>query len=157
MAAANNFGIFMNAVTLLDFTYEILGYVRPQAQMQKLEVALRDVRDELEEAIRKDVDIQSLESRLARCRDQYRTIHLCVNAETALHLEVWDVGKGLTWEMYRLAEELKVLRRDIMVAIRDTQSSARIVPTLLAPIFLAPILLAPTLLAQQITHSLAPA
>lgn len=66
MAAANNFGIFMNAVTLLDFTCEVLGYVRPQAQMQKLEVALKDVRDELEEAIRKDVDILGLESRLTR-------------------------------------------------------------------------------------------
>lgn len=53
--------------------------------------------------------------RIYRCRDQYRAIHLRVNAETALHLEILDFGKGLTWEMYRLAEELKFLRRDIMV------------------------------------------
>lgn len=66
MAAADNLGIFMNAVTLLDFTCEILGYVHPQAQMQKLEVALEDVEDELEEAFRKDVDVEGLRGRFQR-------------------------------------------------------------------------------------------
>lgn len=43
------------------------------------------------------------------------TIYLRVESETAFHLEILNVGKGLTGEMYRLAKELKFLCQDIMV------------------------------------------
>lgn len=60
MAAANNFGIFMNVVSLADVIVRAVAYVRPKTQMEALTEVMKETQDGLAVASEARVDVGTL-------------------------------------------------------------------------------------------------
>ncbi|EIM87206.1 uncharacterized protein STEHIDRAFT_156193 [Stereum hirsutum FP-91666 SS1] len=125
MAAADNFGIFINALTFVDLIFWIIGYVRPGEQLKVLEDLLADAEDELDRAMRlwMDSDTVALGDRLQRLRGQNRDIFQRIENERSLYGEASNVLSGVNWNIFCLTKELRILILDIMVTVETFKAS----------------------------------
>lgn len=64
MAAANNFGSFMNALSFVNVVSRTWIWFQPKTQVEVLHKALRERQKELEEARKLGIDVRSFTERL---------------------------------------------------------------------------------------------